>query len=149
MKDSWLFYEYLRRWWWLLILVTVLGGLCAIVYQDANAGPPAYTATVTYAIIDPTPPFKKPPAVVASITSGPLDSVEAAVDDARAMVFRVASYTNALVVTRNLVVELQEPETDWWKDIILGSVVGLLLAIGGIYVWEDACDYQRQRERTL
>ena len=149
MKESWLCYDYLRRWWWLLLMGPTFGGVFALGYYLMGAGPPEYTAKLMVAIVDPQPPYHKPPAVLASITSDTLASEKAAVDSARSMFVQMAGYTDAPVEAREMVVYYADVGTEWWKRVILGSVVGILLTIGLIYVWEDASEYQRHRQQSL
>ena len=151
MKESWLYYDYLRRWWWLLLMGPIFGGVFALGYYLMNTGPSEYTAKLMVAIVDPRPPYhdQNPPAVLASLTSDTLASEEAAVDSARSMFVRMAGYTNAPVEPRNMTVYYEGLGTKWWQNAIFGSVVGILLAIGGIYVWEDASAYQRHRQQSL
>ena len=125
------------------------GGVFTLGYYIMNAGPSEYTAELMVAIVDPRPPYHKPPAVLASIISDTLASEEAAVDSARSMFVQMAGYTNAPVEAGDMVVYYADLGTEWWKRVILGSVVGILLTIGVIYVWEDASAYQRHRLDNL
>ncbi len=125
------------------------GVVFALGYYTMNPGPSEYTAKLMVAIVDPRPPYHKPPAVLASITSDTLASEEAAVDSARSMFVRMAGYTNAPVEARDMVVYYADIGTKWWKYVIFGSVVGIALAIGVIYVCEDASAYQRHRQQSI
>ena len=141
-------YDYLRRWWRLLVLAVVIGGTAALSYQVANVNPLDYRADVTVAIMDPAPPLQKPPVLVVNLIATELTSEEAAIATGRAMVAAMANYTNAPVVTEDFFVSHRPNLHGWWKDIILGSIFGTLLAIGWIYVWEDTKSYLRHTQQT-
>ena len=141
-------YDYLRRWWRLLVLAVVIGGTAPLSYHVVNVNPLDYTTEVTVAIMDPAPPLQKPPVVVVNLIATELTSEEAAVATGRAMVAAMANYTNAPVVTEDFFVSHRPNLHGWWKDIILGSIFGTLLAIGATYVWEDTKSYLRQTQQT-
>ena len=149
MKESWLYYDYLRCWWWLLLLGPTLGGSVALVYHLGKAGPLDYTATLTATIGNPTTRDKPPSAVRVQITGHTLDTKEAALESARSMVIQLVSYTDAPVQVKDLSIDRHESGKAWWKHIIFGSVAGIALAVGAIYVWEDASAYQRHRRQSL
>ena len=149
MKESWVYYDYLRRWWWLLLLGLTLGGSVALVYHLEQAGPLEYTATLTATIGSPSTREKPPSAIPVQITGHTLDTKEAALESVRSMVVQVISYTDAPVEVKDLSIDRHEMGEAWWKAIVLGSLVGIALAIGAIYVWDDASAYQRHRQQSL
>ena len=52
MKESWLYYDYLRRRWWLLLLGPVLGALAGLVYYSTQVHSNQYPVTASVAIPD-------------------------------------------------------------------------------------------------
>ena len=52
------------------------------------------------------------------------------------------------MVMRDLTMGRSKTGEPWWKAVVLGTFVGGLLAIGGIYVWEDAKDYRQHRPQS-
>lgn len=148
MKESWAFYDYIRRWWWLFLLGPIIGGLAGLTYYQMNAGPPLYHATMIISVSDQTPPFDDKPQIVASVTSGPLDSEDSAVEFGQSTLEWVGNYINSPLVDNNLLISRREYVQSAWKGIILGSIVATLMTIGAIYVWEDTAAYLWHRRQS-
>lgn len=144
MKNSWLHYDYMRRWWGLLLLGTLLGGVVGLAYYSSQAHPVEYAATATVSIKATAPRFETPPGpVVLTIDTGSQSSEAAAVEDLTSTVAALIRYTLTPVAVQELAVERYTPDAVWWKPVILGSLAGTLLAIAGIYLWEDARAFRR------
>ena len=145
MKATWLIYDYLRRCWALLLLFPPLGGLAGLGYYIMQAHPESYTAKAGIIIENPKSRSLSPPGVYLTIDSGPWSKEYAAMLSVSSMVRLVADYTEAPVSFRDLTVDRKTAAgPPWWKAVVLGGVLGTLLAVGSIYVWEDAKAYQRQ-----
>ena len=147
MKESWLYYDYLRRWWWLLLLGPVLGALAGLSYYSSQLQPIESAVTATIAIQDPNSGHGKPTYILTSLDSGFHSTVEKATNAVESQVATMVRYTNGTAVLRELSIDQRGNDEPWWKAVVLGSVIGILLAIGGIYVWEDAQAYQRHRQQ--
>ncbi|MDP6549420.1 MAG: hypothetical protein QF659_05060 [Dehalococcoidia bacterium] len=143
MKDSWLFYDYARRWL-LLLLSFTLGAILGLAYYAKQVHPMEYTATASVAIEDPVSEAECPPAALIAIATGRRSTEEAAVEDVTSLVAEIAAYASTAVVIRDLQLQRNATDEAWWKAVVLGSAIGALLAIAAIYVWED-----RAYRRTL
>ncbi len=159
MKESWQYYEYLRRWWLLLLLGPTIGALTGLAYYSSQVHPATYDATATVAIADPTwepddslPPSELDeqvqPTLTFSLDSGSDPTEEGAVKSVTSSIARIVSYTNTPVAIQQITIDRNTTDEPWWKPVVLGSVIGTLLVIGGIYVWEDARSYQRHRQQV-
>ena len=72
---------------------------------------------------------------------------EKATHEVMSRVAKVVQYTNSTVVLRESLIDQRGIDEPWWKPVGLGSVIGILLAIGWIFVWEDSQAYQRPRQQ--
>ena len=145
MKESWSYFDYMRRWWWLLLLVSTIGFVVGLVYSNIQVYPVAFDAPAPVTIEDPKSSRDSPPSVTVSIqTRGAKDAMEA-IDYAGSMIRKIGQHTESPVSIGELRVDRNVERGGWWKPPILGTVLGLLLAIGGIYVLEDALSYNRDR----
>ena len=106
MKDSWLFYDYLRSWWRALLLGSTIGGVCGLIYNNyqghAQEHALEYTATARVVIEDSRRSHGIPEIVLVSIETGTTSAADAAIDSARRMITRVGDYTGATVRIRDL-----------------------------------------------
>jgi hypothetical protein len=146
MKDSWLFYDYLRSWWWALLLCSTIGGVSGLIYNNYQEHALEYTATARVVIEDSRRSHGIPEIVLVSIETGTTSAAETAIDSARRMITRVGDYTGATVRIKDLSVARSVDNKRWWKDTVFGGIIGTLLAIGVIYTWNDARSYQRRRQ---
>ena len=55
----------------------------------------------------------------------------------------IAKHTDNPVMLRSLYVDQKSASEPLWKAMVLGSVIGALLVVCGIYVWEDARSYRQ------
>lgn len=147
MKESWLLYDYLRRWWPWLLLVAVFGALAGLGFYSTQVHRTQYTATATVAIENPVSKSETPPVVSVSVRSTSQPTQEAAVAEVTAKLALIASYAEAPVSVRDSEIS-RRIGSHWWKSAVLGGVTAVLLVIGGIYVWEDARSYQRHRRQV-
>ena len=53
MKDSWLLYDYLRRWWLLLLVGASLGAIIGLGYYSTQVHPVEYVVTANMVFEDP------------------------------------------------------------------------------------------------
>ena len=134
MKETWRYYEYIRRWWWLLLLGAVFGLVVGLGYYYSREGRLEYSVAALVEIND----------VAVTIQAPRMSTEEEAVEFTRAKIMKLAEGTKAALVVRGQVVN-RTPIDPWWHDTVLGGIFGLLLAIGGIYLWEDARAYQRSK----
>ena len=102
MKDSWLLYDYARRWWRLLLVLVfcVVGALAGYLLDERVDIPVDYAATATVAINPPQwsfedppgVPFQSPPPVMATLTSSTESSRQLAVADIESQMRRIAAF---------------------------------------------------------
>ena len=149
MKETWLVYDYLRRFWALLLLFSSLGGLAGLGYYIKQAHPEGYTAQAGIIIENPKSQSLSPPRVYMTIDSGTWSKEYAAMVSAASNVSLVADYSDAPVSFLDLTVDRKTAGSPWWKAVVFGGVLGTLLAVGSIYVWEDAKAYRRQSHEGI
>ena len=145
MKESWLFYNYLRRWWWLLVLGIVTGGTAGLLYYNSQDREFEYTAKATVAIQDTRSLYEIPLVVHISVETGQQATANEAIDSAGSTIREIGNYTGTPVTIRDLVVDRTVDTSGWWKAVVLGAVFGILMAIGAAYVWEDLHLYYRRQ----
>ncbi len=158
MKESWLLYDYARRWWGLLLIFCVVGAMTGRLLDQSVDNPVAYAATTTVAINAPLWSFEDPPGVshpypppvFATLISSTESNRQLAVADIQTQIRRITAYGHILVTSHGIIVdEIPQGDANWWKAVVLGSVLGGLLAVGCIYVWEDAKEYRRQARQRV
>ncbi len=155
MKDSWLLYDYLQRWWRVLLLCSTLGILGAYLMNEPTVRAKEYSASATLAFIDPMPDsqliilhgshFRAE--VLVTIESGLAPTQGEAQAAINTKFSKLSEYSGNPVVLREIVI--QEDYQDnwaWWKGVTFGAVIGLLAAIGMIYVWTDIQTYVRREQ---
>ena len=106
-----------------------------------------YAVTATVAIPDSRWELENPPYVLTSFDSGFHLTEEKATHQVMSRGDNMVEYTNNTAVLRELLIDQRRIDEPWWKAVVLGSVIGILLAIAGVYVWEDAQAYQRHRQQ--
>ena len=155
MKDSWLLYSYLQHWWRLLLFCCALGILGAYLVNEPTVYAKEYSATLKLALIDhrwvPELPTlwvdSSPPQPLVTIGSGPKPTQEEAETVIKAKVSALSEYRGIIVEPRGLVIQENSQGTwAWWKGITLGGVIGLLAAIGMIYIWTDVQAFQKREQ---
>ena len=114
-----------------------------------QAHPEDYTAKTGIIIENPKSQSQSPPGVYLTIDSGPMSKEYKAVLSAASDLRLVADYSEAPVSLRNLTVDRKTAGSPWWKAVVFGGILGTLLAIGIIYVWEDAKAYKRQTRQGI
>ena len=130
-----------------MLLGPVLGALAGLSYYSSQLQPIESAVTATIAIQDPNSDHGNPTYILTSLDSGFHSTVERATNAVESQVATMVRYTNGTAVLRELSIDQRGNDEPWWKAVVLGSVIGILLAIGGIYVWEDAQAYQRHRQQ--
>jgi len=154
MKESWLYYDYLRRWWLVLLIGPTIGAILGFAYYHQGRVPAEYTATATVAIKERTWHLEnaallwlqhyRAPEVEVAINSGANASESSAVDSVMSAAAQVADYAKGGTELRALsIARLPESGDVFWKPVVLGAVFATLLVIGGIYVGDDALAYRR------
>ena len=153
MKDSWLLYSYLQHWWRLLLFCCALGILGAYLVNEPTVYAKAYSATGTAAILDqafeysPMQGSFRQPEFLVTLTSGPKSNRQEAVAALEAKFSQLSEYVGTLVGRRDTVIQENSQGTwAWWKGITLGGVIGLLAAIGMIYIWTDVQAFQKREQ---
>ena len=146
MKESWLYYDYLRRWWRLLILGLAVGAILGLGYYSVQDNSESYAATARVAIWRPnSDPDALQFPVMVTVASDKQSTSEAAIAQVQSAIGLIIKYTDAPVSVPSL--ELESKITNaWWKSMVIASVLGGLLVVGGIYIWEDALAYHRSRQ---
>ena len=149
MKDSRLVYDYLRRWWWLLLLGPTLGAIIGLAYYSSQAHPTEYSGTASVSMYGPFMEIWSPPPKMASfnIDVGSWSTEQAAIEYVDSTVRQIDESAEELFVVHGLSINGTNLGNPSWKAIVLGSILGGLLAIGAIYTWEDARGYPRNRRR--
>ena len=153
MKDSWQLYDYLRSWWRLLLLCCALGILGAYLLDEPTVYAKEYFATATLVFpgqiwLPEIPALlgdSRPPQALISIESGPTATQEEAEAVLKAKVSKLSEYIGNPAERPDIEVQ-ENSQGTWalWKGTTLGAVIGLLAAIGFIYVWTDAQSYRKR-----
>ena len=155
MKDSWLLYDYLQRWWRVLLLCCALGILGAYLVNEPAVYAKEYSATATLAFTDPSwvpelPSLlagSRPPEALVTIELGPKPTQEEAKAVINAKISQLSEYSGNPVERREIIIHEDAHGTwAWWKGTTLGAVIGVLAAIGMIYVWTDVQAYSRREQ---
>ena len=81
-----------------------------------------------------------------NLAFNPDSTEEMAVESVTSTVAKLAAYTDSLVVINELSIDQNATGQPWWKAVVFGSVVGVLLAMGWAYVWEDARGHRNRRQ---
>ncbi|PKB72611.1 MAG: hypothetical protein BZY75_06230 [SAR202 cluster bacterium Io17-Chloro-G7] len=166
MKDFWLLYDYFKSWWRILFICCALGIFGAVLIDQPKIFAKESSATTTSAL--PDEGRFTIPAMIGDViprladatqtmtafdgvsgASGPPRIWEVNGPATRPTASRLHEYNGNSVDPRGTATQGISGYTwDWWKGTTLGGVVGLLVAIGIIYVWTDAKVY-RLRGQTL
>lgn len=59
----------------------------------------------------------------------------------------MVKHTNSTAELREISIDQRGIDEPWWKSVVLGSVIGILLAIGWLYIWEYAQADQQHRQQ--
>jgi hypothetical protein len=124
-------YDFWLRWRLLLILGLGLGALVGSGIYPQRDQPADFTVTA-HLVMAPRSPLLEF-TVVSLPNPNPKEAVEFIVKIATTL----EDKTGEPVEIQNLKMERRN-ETAWWKSTVLGGVIGVLLVIGGIILWEDA-----------
>ena len=149
MKESWQFYDYLKRWWILLLVGCLVGVVSGYLLNQPTVMAKSYsantTATIRNAPIWPYDPLmaESTPPLVVTLDSGAKPTLEDATQALRIKTERLANYSGAAIDRGEIIVDQLSAATDTWKSMILGGVIGGLLAIGFAYVWDDTRAYRK------
>ena len=138
MKESWRYYDYLRRWGLFLLLGLALGALAGYGYYLQQGQRGLFTATA--AVSMPHGSFR----VVSGENSDPNKAVEEILTNLKLLGDLTKNTID--VDVDNLSIEGRHP-TLLWKLIVLSSIIGGLLAIGAAFVWDDAEASLRHRQQ--
>ena len=129
----------------MLLLISTIGFVGGLIYSNTKVYPVSFEATATINIEEPGRlPDSRPVVLVSVQTAGAKDAA-AAIDSAGAMISRLGRYSGAPFTIREFGVTRSGDNSRWLKSSVLGTVIGMLVAIGTIYVIEDALSYQRHR----
>ena len=151
MKESWLYYDYLRRWWLFLLLGPVLGGLAGLGYYLQQYTPVEFIATGVFSTPNQIYTFDPGERPINRLgyyftVSSPIKSTEtAAVESLITLAYKLETETGRRFEIQNTKME-QRMETVWWKLVVLGSTSGAVLALASVFVLEDARNYLRYRQ---
>lgn len=147
MKESWRYYDFLRRWGLLLLLGLVLGALGGFSIHLQQDHPPLFIAKALVIISTNDRPGVWLPRANFNVTSAeypdPKRSVRNIIDSTEWL----DAQPGYRVSVEDLSIEPRHA-SPLWKTILLGSFIGGLLVIGGAYVWDDARAYVRHRQET-
>ena len=144
MKESWRYYDFLRRWGLLLLLGLVVGAIAGLGFYVQQDQEPLFTATASVTLSTESRPGVWHPLLVSS--SGFPDPKRPV-----AAIMSNTEWLNAqpgyIVTVENLTIASRFP-SPLWKAVVLGSIFGGLFAIGAAYLWDDARSYMRNRQET-
>lgn len=147
MKESWRYYDFLRRWGLLLLLGLVLGALAGWGFYAQQDKQPRFKAEAAVSISTQYRPgvwrLRAKFDVTSSEYSDPKSAVESIVKEAENLDAR----PELLVDIGAFSIEGRY-RSPLWKTVVLGGVFGGLLVIGAAYVWDDARAYMRNRQET-
>ena len=136
MRATWLYYDYLRRYGVLIVLGLVIGASLGFGYNQTQPKRPIYVAQATIA--------ESPYAGFFMFTKEHGEP-QAAVDDILNTVKRLGSAAALDYEVKDIKISSRYRNV-LWKTMVMGSVVGCLVAIGVGYVWDDVMTYQRRRK---
>ena len=132
-----------------MLLSSTIGGLAGLAYYNMQAHSLEYTATAKVTIEGSKLPSQLPREVLVSVQTGGRSDAKEAIDSAGSMIRQIVSYSGSPVVIREIVIDRNMDGSGWWESALLGAVIGMLLAIGAIYVWEDTSAYQSYWQQSL
>ena len=147
MKETWRYYDFLRRWGLLLLLGLVVGAIAGLGFYLQQDQEPLFTATASVTLST-----KDRPGVWLSRANFIVSSSE--FPDPNASVAAIMSNTKWLSAQPGYIVAVEDLaimsrfRSPLWKAVVLGSFFGGLLAIGAAYLWDDARSYMRNRQET-
>lgn len=148
MKESWLYYDYLRRWWKILVIGVFFGAFMGIAYYSSQTHGIAYSGTAKIGVYEVVPGIYTPPQVKTSfdVELGSWPSQEGAIEYASSTALEIALVTGSPTVVQQVSLAKSTAGAQLWKVIVLGSTIGFLLAIGIAYVRDDARAYREHLE---
>lgn len=104
-----------------------------------------YTATLHVQVLHPDQSEGRH--VHVAIQSGIMGTEEAATAAAQKVFVEFENYPNIRVEPADKILIDSSTSKTWWKSATFGGVIGTLVAMAGIYFWEDVRRYQRNRQR--
>ena len=105
-----------------------------------------YDASATLVVEDKTlEPEDRPPPVILTLATDSRASEEMAADYITSSVTQMGDYVDVSLDVRNLLIVRRETGFAWWESAFMGAVIGTLMAVAGIYVWDDAKSYLRRQ----
>ena len=137
MHESWRYYDYLRRWGLLLLLGLALGALAG--FGIGQQQKQLFKATATVSASETS--FR---IVSTKKTSDPKEAVGSILNNVKA--FSAANAIDIEVVDFSIQGRYRNP---LWKAMLLGGVVGALLAFGAAFVWDDVRALKHHRHGTF
>ena len=147
MKESWRYYDFLRRWGLLLLLGLVVGSIAGLGFYVQQDQEPLFTATASVTFSTESRPGVWHPRANFLVSSNEYPDPNASV----AAIMSNTEWLNAqaaYIVTVEDLTIVSRFRSPLWKAVVLGSFFGGLLAIGAAYVWDDARSYMRDRRET-
>jgi len=144
MKETWRYYDYLRRWGLFLFFGLALGALAGFgcdLQQDQQA---LFKAKATVVVIRADRKISSQFTVVSAEFSDPKRAVDSIVNDAH--ILGGLTKNGNVVDIREFSIDGRYP-SPWWKPIVFGGVIGGLMALGTAFIWDDAGAYLRHRRQ--
>ena len=141
VKAPWELYDYLRRYWWLLLLGVSIGAAGGIGIHIQRDHPTVYDliATIRLSNVDST---------TFEIHKRGFHAEEEAIKDITRSIDKLRAVTSTDIGVGSIVVKQIGKSSPAWKATTLGVIIGGLLSIGLIYLWNDARSYLHHlRER--
>jgi len=147
MKESWRYYEFLRRWGLILVLGLVLGALGGLGFDLRQDRHPLFKANALVVITAEDRPG-------VWLDRGSFKVISEKHSDAESAVRFIVNNTEWLDSQPDYIVTVEAITIDvlhpfpLWKAMVLGGVFGVLLVIGSAYLWDDSQAYMRYRKET-
>ena len=144
MKESWRHYDYLRRWGLFVLLGLALGALAGFVYSTQQEQKALFKATAGVSVSRRSATsihFR----VVSDRYSDPNEAIGLILKNVKLL--RDVVKSDIDVDVDNFLIEgwYQPP---LWKPMVLGSIIGGLLALGAAFIWDDAGAYLKHRRQA-
>ena len=147
MKESWRYYDFLRRWGLLLLLGLGLGALAGFGFFIQQEQQPRFKANAKLSVFTEDRPGVIGHRLDFNVVSNEFSDPKSAVKSILATAEVLGAQTGINVDAGDISLKGQY-SSPVWRTIMLGSVIGGLLVIGATYVWDDALAYMRHRRQN-
>ena len=153
MKESWTYYDHVRRWWRFFILGLCLGALAGFGFyiQQDHKVEFGFVVTIDLKMLEESQIIGDtiaPGIINLQIIGDRFSSEKEAVEQKELAVAQMQAATVwGEAAFQRAPVEGERQDASLWKAIVLGGVIGGLLSVGFVYVWSDILQYRRHRRK--